>query len=909
MRAGQTRAKLAQWSRPRWGVVSILALAVAAATPARADSGYVGDMPIFDNSGAAVWSGATDHSEISNPAGASILNQGQASGAIIENGGVIRNAPGATWSGDLDAGANAPGAEVVNQGQWSGALSNAGGGIDNSGKVTSVNNASGVFTNEGIVTSGLANGGQATNSGVIRGEVVNTGIFVNNAAGAVRGGLLDSGSTTNNGVIAGGVTESGAFTNNASGRVLGGFVLDGGAAVNNGVVGGGLRVNAGAFTDNGIVRGGATIVGPDASLTVNGAVAGKTIVRAGSLVVNSAGALRGDVVNAGALDNAGAIRGSVVNSGALVNAGVIGGALRQIGGQTTNNGTIAGAAAFLAGSAVNNGLIGGAVRIGGAASMIDNGVIAGATVNLGAFTENASGVAQGLFHNRGQATIDGVLAGGAIDNGTLVINKTGRIENGLVVNGGSTTNAGVVTGGAIVDSGALTTSGEIEGGLVDAATVNATGVISGPIAIAGKFVVGDGTADGAALTIAPGSAVNGIITMPVDLTTGQSNVLVASGASLAQAELALTGHLVNASGAYWGSLTFSDTAIALTPEAKQALAAASGPLYVYSDPGGTGIVQTINPGLGVTASQVAVAAATAFGVALGPAPSDFERAPADPSPNLGAGAFWSRDFGAALTISGDNRAATGPTFDATRLSTRLVGGEVGFEYGLHNIQNSGMSLRVGVAGGDGLGAVADQAGSGASAAVSLPFVGAYATLSGLGFTGHVEARYTLVEMRMTDAPLSVFGQNQSASGMTYAGEASYRIPAGAIYVEPDAGLSYAHLAIADEATDVGDLSFNAATLALGHAGVKIGGEFRSGALVWSPYAVGSVWREWLDGAAVIVPRGPTIATTGPASFEEAGLGISATLAHTGLSAFGQGAWAIGPRIQGIAATGGLRFDF
>jgi hypothetical protein len=907
---------MAQSPRSRFGAACGLAAALAAATPALADGGYVGDMPIFaspsdvyENSGATVWDGTHSYAAISNPAGASILNQGTASGAVVANGGVIRNSPVATWNGDLDAGANVAGAEVVNQGQWNGALNNAGGAIDNSGTAASVNNAAGVFANEGKVTGDVVNAGQAANSGAIGGKVVNSAIFVNNAAGSIAGGLTDTGSTTNNGTISGGVTESGAFANNASGVVAGGLTLNAGSAVNNGEIDGGARANAGAFTDNGLVKGGATVAGAQATFTVNGAVEGGAAITAGSLVVNSAGKVTGPVDNAASLQNAGTINGSVVTSGAFVNDGAVNGAVRQTGGQATNNGVINGPAAFVAGAAVNNGVIAGATIVGAKASLVDNGAIGGALANWGLFTENASGVVKGAFSNSGQATINGDLAGGAVNGGELVINASGTVENGLVADGGLTKNAGVVAGGAVVKSGTLISTGVVKGGLADAGLVEATGSISGPISVTGKLVVGDGTAVGAKLMIGAGSTVSGIITMPVDLSTGASNFLSAKGASLGAAQLDLTGKLANASGAYWGSLSLSDAPIALTDAARAALSAASGPLYQYSDPTGLSIVQTINPGLGVTASQVAVAAATAFASALTAPPADFERAPADPTPNLGAGAVWSRGFGASLTLSGENNAGSGPAFDATRLSTGLAGGEIGVEYGLHNIQNSGLSLRFGAEGGDAAGRVADGAGSGASGVINMPFVGAYAALSGLGFTGRVEARYNVVNMQLTNAPLAVFGQNQRAAGMSYLAEASYRIPAGALYVEPSAGFTFSRLAIDNEPTNVGDLSFGLARLTLGHAGLKIGGDFADGALAFRPYAMASMWREWLSGATIAVAQGPTITPTALGSFAEIGFGASATLAHTGLSGFGQGAWDFGPKISGLAASGGFRFDF
>ena len=115
MSAGQTSAGSAQWRRRALTSVSSLVLALAVASPAWADP-YVGDLPIpaYENSGATVWTGAHVEARIVNPEGASILNQGQASGVVEDNRGVIRNAPGAKWIGDVAVGANLDGAKIVN---------------------------------------------------------------------------------------------------------------------------------------------------------------------------------------------------------------------------------------------------------------------------------------------------------------------------------------------------------------------------------------------------------------------------------------------------------------------------------------------------------------------------------------------------------------------------------------------------------------------------------------------------------------------------------------------------------------------------------------------------------------------------------------------------------------------------
>ena len=887
-------------------------LCAVSTAPARAD--YVGDLPLgptYHNTTAATLTGQHTYGAVQNAAGGSILNEGATTGEVVSNAGGIRNAPGATWNGDLAVGANVPGADVVNQGQWSGVLNNAGGGVDNSGTAKTVVNAAGVFANEGTVAGSLVNGGQAANAGAIQGGAVNTSNFVNNASGVVAGGLADNGATTNNGLIQGGVTETGAFTNNASGRVTGGFALSGGSATNAGEIDGGAAVAAGAFVDNGILKDGAAVTGPKATLTVNGTLDGAATTTAGSLVVNASGVVNGDVANSGSLQNAGALNGSVVNTGAFVNAsgGVVSGDVRQTGGQTTNNGVIAGGASFSIGGAFNNGTIGGPVNVGAKASLIDNGLIGGATTNAGAFTENATGVVRGAFVNSGLATVNGDLAGGASNSGKLIVNASGHVEGGLTTNGGSTANAGTITGGATVVSGLMTTTGVVEGGLKDAGLVNASGTISGPIAITGALVVGDGTPSGAKLTIAPGSTVNGVVTMPVDLSTGGSNFLSAKGATLDAAQLALTGTLANPHGAYWGSISFSDASIALTASAKAALVALSGPLYSYSDPKGTGIVQTVNPGLGLTASQAATASAFALLEALPPPPSDFVRAPADPTPNVGAGAVWSRGFGGELSLSGSDAAGTGPNFDATRLATHLGGAAIGAEYGVHDLQNSGFGVRVGAEAGDAAATVTDRAGSGASASVRTPFAGVYAIAAGRGFTADVELRYVDVQMRLRDAPLAVYDQAQEARGLTITAQASYRIPAGAFFLEPEAGVSAARLAVADEPTNVGELAFGPTHLTIGHAGVRVGGDFTAGPLRFQPYLTGEIYHAWGGAGVIVVPNGPSITPTGLAGFEQVGLGVSASLAKTGLSGFAQSAWARGPNVAGLVATAGLRFDF
>jgi outer membrane autotransporter protein len=154
----------------------------------------------------------------------------------------------------------------------------------------------------------------------------------------------------------------------------------------------------------------------------------------------------------------------------------------------------------------------------------------------------------------------------------------------------------------------------------------------------------------------------------------------------------------------------------------------------------------------------------------------------------------------------------------------------------------------------------------------------------------------------------VFGQENHASGMSYALQGSYRLALGAVYLEPEAGVSCTRLDVANQATNVGELAFGAATLTLAHVGARLGAEVSGGGWTWRPYALGAVWREWRSGADIAVPQGPVITPTGLAGFEQVGLGMNFAFGQR-WSGFAQGEGVFGRRIAGLAASGGLRFEF
>jgi uncharacterized protein with beta-barrel porin domain len=133
------------------------------------------------------------------------------------------------------------------------------------------------------------------------------------------------------------------------------------------------------------------------------------------------------------------------------------------------------------------------------------------------------------------------------NNGTA--SNSGTITNGLTNAAGTTTNTGTISGGATVSGGTLNTNAAtsiVNGGLANAATVNAAGAVNGPVINAGAFnVTGGLTGDNTFNNIAGGSLVVGAAAYTLQgLLTNSGVVAVASGGQL----IATLGGVTNNAG-------------------------------------------------------------------------------------------------------------------------------------------------------------------------------------------------------------------------------------------------------------------------------------------------------------------------------------------------------------------------
>ena len=945
----RSRGRSRPMRRASLGMVGLLLGGIACDEAAAQNaSGYVGDFS-FSNasessasapapdltatSGTTVLTGTHTYSQVNIGAGATVVNNGTTAddlnnagsfsnnavytANVASNTGTITNTTTGTWNGDINVGANTATGRVINQRTWSGTWSNSGGSLDNQNTMTGeVSNASGSFTNEGTVGAGLTNNGTATNNGVISGAVNNASIFVNSATGSVVGALTNTGTATNNGLLSGGVVQGGAFTNNASGVVDGGLSNGKGPTTNGGVINGGVDVSAGSVTNNATISGGVVLQGPTAVLannaTINGAVQNQSPT---SQFVNNAGAtVNGALTNAGATTNSGTIVGLTTNTGDLTNQGHgwLEAGLTSTAGSVVSDASLTGATSISGGTLTNNGTV-SALTISGTGSVTNNDIILGATANSATLVNNSSGFLEGALKNAvgGVATNSGSIDGGVSNSGTFTNNAAGTVALGLTNSAGLTSNAGAISGGAVVTGGLLTTSGTIVGGLTNSGIVDATGAITGVITNTGTLAIGDGTAKlGQTLTIGAGSTVTGVISIPVDLSAGKIDFLSATGANLTAAKANLTGVLTNPGNAYWGSLAYSHVPLTLTPASLAALTALSSPLYAYTDPTGEKLVQTINPGLAATALNHASAMLTAMDTAFFGNPGDFLRAPADPAPNLMSAAVWSRGGGADMTLDASSTAGSAPAFNAAQFNTRIAGFQNGIEEGLFNIENSGLSLHVGLTGGEVFGSTSDANLQGATGKTTAPFLGGYAALTGNGLYSVFQARYTQLDMTINEPALGVVNQTQRAQGMTYSGEAGYHVAVmDEFYIEPSAALYLSRLEVGNEATNVGALTFGQLQDELGRLSLRVGTVFSTAQVTFSPYVLGSLWRALDGGGVTYIPGGPAITQSNVGMFEQASVGFSATIAKTGLTAYAQGDFRVGADVHGWGATGGLRYSF
>jgi fibronectin-binding autotransporter adhesin len=322
----------------------------------------------------------------------------------------------------------------------------------NAGTVAGQLTSSGTLVSTGKLGGGLVNEGDATVSGTLNGAVANSG-------------TIDLGGT---------VTGIGAVTQAAAGI----FRLDGHDTSFGSLAGAG-SVNLGSALltiggDNGSTSfagvisgsGGLTKTGTG-TLMLDGAnsFTGLTTVAGGTLEVNAAGSIAGNVRNQASLINAGTVSGMVQNDAVLATTGTLSGGLLNNGSATLSGAVGTGV--------VNNGT----VTFNGAATVA-------ALQQSAAGTSNVAGAAVSLGAIVGSGTVT-LGSGGTL---TIGVGNANSSFAGALSGAGALAKAG---SGTLVLTGAATQTGgtTIAGGTLQIGMGGTTGSIQGAIANDGVLVL------------------------------------------------------------------------------------------------------------------------------------------------------------------------------------------------------------------------------------------------------------------------------------------------------------------------------------------------------------------------------------------------------------------------------------
>ena len=293
---------------------------------------------------------------------------------------------------------------------------------------------------------------------------------------------------------------------------------------------------------------------------------------------------------------------------------------------------------------------------------------------------------------------------------------------------------------------------------------------------------------------------------------------------------------------------------------------------------------------------------------------------------------WSR--GGAESMTTETTSTGGGAFYSSsvdsRFQTSLGGVQFGLDGGIYNINASGMNAHVGVTGGDAWGYSSLNRSSDPSAllnvsgSASMPFVGVYAAVTGLGFAGEASWRHNSFDMNLNNANLGLNGAQLNANGDTFTVDGSYTqplfynlfaTPSAAVFVS-NTGIS--NLNASPWVAPNTWFAFDNLNNTLLRVGLRIGTVYSyNDNLQVQPYVSGDFWHEF-DGATTTnfyqystagLSTVPGIYSTGVGSFGQFAMGFSTQSPKSGFTSFVQANLQTGSNIQGWGLTAGLRYSY
>jgi len=345
----------------------------------------------------------------------------------------------------------------------------------------------------------------------------------------------------------------------------------------------------------------------------------------------------------------------------------------------------------------------------------------------------------------------------------------------------------------------------------------------------------------------------------------------------------------------------------------------------------------------------------------------FIGSPQNPAPDQQGGGVWTRAVGGEIEIKSGSSSTITSSFPAGAAASvgcsqtvhqNFAGVQVGTD--IARLNSNGWNVHVGTTAGylESRGNLKEGAfrdpistngGGPFDNTTKVPFFGVYAaaTYGGFFIDGLVRTEYYQTNL---DAPgVNLFNQNLSAHGVSFSGSIGYnwRVPNSNWFIEPSAGVILSRVAV-DPFNYVtagfapgfpalgfsGTLTTNDITSEIGRIGLRVGTTIDSGSITWQPFASVSVWHEFGPSVTsfyqtcnasngtpgcVFFAGGPppfgaatftaATATSTFGTYGQYSIGASAAVAGTGWLGFARVDYRKGDNLEGLSATGGIRYQF
>ena len=324
----------------------------------------------------------------------------------------------------------------------------------------------------------------------------------------------------------------------------------------------------------------------------------------------------------------------------------------------------------------------------------------------------------------------------------------------------------------------------------------------------------------------------------------------------------------------------------------------------------------------------------------------FITSPANPQPDQQGGGVWARgvgghvSFGTTATAGNINFGGSfpGSVVCNTHTLQDFAGVQIGGDVARLNV--NGWNLHAGSTIGYLGSKSKDATPSGLNPPASfhdnlqIPFVGFYVAASSGGFLVDAQVRGTYYQNEVSDSNHGMSGQHFDARGISLTGNVGYNYKLGnQWFIEPSAGIIWSRTQV-DAMNVPGTIVLGTGGIppwvlaikdiqsTLGRLSVRVGTSVALDNVVLQPFASASVFHEFQGGvtsaltsdfSAVGMPGVPTLSSTvsvsGPGTYGQFGLGVTAQVVNTGWVSYLRGDYRTGENIEGWSLNGGVRYHF